>query len=249
MDIHYRPLAATDGELLTNFLTREPWPFHAGTTTPERVRRKFENGDYDNEETRVFWMVTDTEVGLIRLMDLSHDDPTTDVRITSACRGQGLGTHAVQFIARYLFTELPRLNRVTGTTRPDNHAMRRVLINCGWAEFARHPRSWPDANGELHDTLCYAIARADWEATNGGLCKAAAGGAGIKDLMARMGARQRAGRTGLPAPGAGARGRGQSSPIASTHTSRPSAGARMMTTVSRVVSERNAACLRCRRSR
>ena len=163
MDIRYRPLAATEGELLTSFLTSEPWPFHAGTTTPDRVRRKFENGDYDNEETRVFWMVTDTEVGLIRLMDLSHDNPTTDVRVLSAHRGQGLGTHATQWMTRYLFTERPQLNRLAANVRHDNHAARWILTKCGYAEFVRYPGSWPGTDGVLHDALGYAISRADWE--------------------------------------------------------------------------------------
>jgi hypothetical protein len=49
--------------------------------------------------------------------------------------------------------------------------MRRVMTKCGWAEFARYPRSWPGPDGVLHDALGYAISRADWEAAIGGLCK------------------------------------------------------------------------------
>jgi RimJ/RimL family protein N-acetyltransferase len=36
----------------------------------------------------------------------------------------------------YLFTEFPGIRRIEGTTRADNHAMRRTFRRCGYVKEA-----------------------------------------------------------------------------------------------------------------
>lgn len=75
-DVLYRRFAPTETELLAEFLTNEDWPYHgAGAPEAATVREHVAAGDYDNDRTRTFWMVTGAEtiVGLIRLMDLGDN--------------------------------------------------------------------------------------------------------------------------------------------------------------------------------
>jgi RimJ/RimL family protein N-acetyltransferase len=80
---------------------------------------------------------------LIRLLDLADDTPMFDLRLRAACRGAGLGTHAVRWLTASLFTELPGIRRIEGTTRQDNAAMRRVFRKCGYVKEAHYRQAWP----------------------------------------------------------------------------------------------------------
>jgi RimJ/RimL family protein N-acetyltransferase len=165
MLIEYRRLVKADADLLAEFITAEPWPFHSGTATdPARIRRKVRRGHYDNRQVRTFWMVADgAEVGLIRI-ELIDEMPRIDLRIRSAHRGRGLGTKAQGWLTDYLFAELPGLHRLEGPTRDDNHAMRRAFVACGYTQEAHFRESWPAPDGTLHDTVVYTILRREWEA-------------------------------------------------------------------------------------
>jgi RimJ/RimL family protein N-acetyltransferase len=118
--------------------------------------------------TRAFWIITGTgtgtEAGLIRLLDLGDDTPLFDLRIRAACRGQGLGTRALRWLTGYLFTEFPGIRRIEGTTRQDNHAMRRTFRTCGYVKEAHYRQAWPAPGGTAYDAVGYAILRSDWQA-------------------------------------------------------------------------------------
>ncbi|MEQ4723554.1 GNAT family N-acetyltransferase [Nonomuraea sp. B19D2] len=163
MRIEFARFSLDDTDLLVDFLTRQDWPFHAGTQDPEAVKSRAADGLYDNEETRTFWVLADGQrAGLIRLQDLADDTPLFDLRIGQECRGRGLGTKAVTWLTGHLFTELPHINRIEGTTRQDNHAMRAVFRKSGYAKEAHYRESWPGQDGRPHDAVGYAILRRDW---------------------------------------------------------------------------------------
>ncbi|WP_069816657.1 GNAT family N-acetyltransferase [Streptomyces sp. TP-A0874] len=168
MDTEYLPLAPADGDSLADFLVGGSWPFH-GAPTPDRdtIRQRVLEGHYDGAGSRTYWIVESGErVGLVRLFDLADvsdgGTPLFDLRIAPARRGRGLGRRALTWLTRHLFTEFPDLRRIEGTTRQDNHPMRRVLRSCGYVKEAHHREAWPGAQGQVHDAVGYAITRRDW---------------------------------------------------------------------------------------
>jgi RimJ/RimL family protein N-acetyltransferase len=164
-DIGYRRFAPAEADLLAEFLTTEDWPYHeASATSAAQIRQQAAAGFYDNDQTRTFWIITGgTEAGLIRLLDLGDDTPLFDLRIRAACRGQGLGTRALRWLTRYLFTEFPAIHRIEGTTRQDNHAMRRTFRKCGYVKEAHYRQAWPAPSGKVYDAVGYATLRSDWQ--------------------------------------------------------------------------------------
>jgi RimJ/RimL family protein N-acetyltransferase len=178
-DISYRRFVPAEAAMLAEFLTTEDWPYH-GTGAPDaaQIRQQAAAGLYDNDRTRTFWIVTGTgtgtgtgthaeaeaEAGLIRLLDLGDDTPLFDLRIRAAYRGAGLGTRALRWLTGYLFTEFPGILRIEGTTRQDNHAMRRTFRTCGYVKEAHYRQAWPAPDGTVYDAVGYAILRSDWQA-------------------------------------------------------------------------------------
>jgi RimJ/RimL family protein N-acetyltransferase len=163
-DAGYRRFVPAEAGLLVQFLTTEDWPYHgSGAWDAARVRRDVAAGRFDNEQTRAFWVVAGgAEAGLIRLLDLADDTPMFDLRLRAACRGAGLGTHAVRWLTAYLFTELPGIRRIQGTTRQDNAAMRCVFRKCGYVKEAHYRQARAGPGGEVYDAVGYAILRTDW---------------------------------------------------------------------------------------
>ncbi|MDP9863283.1 MULTISPECIES: GNAT family N-acetyltransferase [Streptosporangium] len=163
MHIEFLRFSPDDVEPLVNFLTEEEWPFHAGTQDRETVKRRAVEGLYDNEETRTFWVLVNGErAGLVKLQDLADDTPMFDLRVRQAWRGRGIGTEAVAWLTDHLFTELPDIMRIEGTTRQDNHAMRAVFRKSGYAKESHYREAWPGPDGIRHDSIGYAILRRDW---------------------------------------------------------------------------------------
>lgn len=165
--ISYRRFDPAEADLLAEFLTTGDWPYH-GTDAPDaaQIRQQAAAGYYDNDQSRTFWIVTSdgTEAGLIRLLDLADGTPLFDLRIRAAYRGAGLGTRALRWLTGYLFTELPGIRRIEGTTRQDNHAMRRTFRTCGYVKEAHYRQAWPSPGGTAYDAVGYAILRTDWQA-------------------------------------------------------------------------------------
>jgi RimJ/RimL family protein N-acetyltransferase len=154
-------------DLLAEFLSSQDWPYHAGgTPDAARVREQAAAGYYDNDETRTFWVVTGdgTRAGLIRLLDLADDTPMFDLRIGAAYRRAGLGAAALRWLTGYLFTGFPVIRRIEGSTRQDNHAMRRTFRSCGYVKEAHYRQAWPSPSGRVYDAVGYAILRTDWQA-------------------------------------------------------------------------------------
>ncbi len=165
--VGYRRFVPAEADLLAEFLTAEDWPYHsAGPPGAAQIREDAAAGRYDNDQTRTFWIVTGTgaEAGLIRLLDLADDTPLFELRIRAACRAAGLGTQALRWLTGYLFTEFPGIRRIEGTTRQDNHAMRRTFAACGYVKEAHYRQAWPSPGGTVYDAVGYAILRTDWQA-------------------------------------------------------------------------------------
>ncbi|WP_042366042.1 GNAT family N-acetyltransferase [Streptacidiphilus neutrinimicus] len=164
MEIFYRRFVSAEAEDLIGFLAGDTWPFHgAEVVDRETVRQRINEGCYDGEDARAFWItVAGERAGLVRLMDLDDDTPLFDLRIRSRYRGRGLGGQALAWLTGYLFTEFPGVRRIEGTTRQDNAAMRRAFLRAGYAKEAHYRDAWPTSDGGVRDAVGYAILRRDW---------------------------------------------------------------------------------------
>ena len=125
------------------------------------VLQRVAEGYYGDE---TYWIEAGGErVGFVRLFDLGDATPLFDLRISAVHRGQGLGRTTVRWLTDRLFGEYPHVERIEGTTRQDNVAMRRVFRRCGYVKEAHYRRAWPDASGRRYDAVGYAIIRRDWQ--------------------------------------------------------------------------------------
>jgi RimJ/RimL family protein N-acetyltransferase len=155
-------------EALATWLSSERWPFHSNSKLEhEQVLKLVDDGDsFDGPNNATFWVTLEGErAGLIRLFDLEDigdGEPMFDLRLREAFRGRGLGTDAVKWLTDHLFSNHANLERISGTTRADNLAMRCVFRRCGYAKESHFRRSWPGADGRRFDTVGYGILREDW---------------------------------------------------------------------------------------
>jgi RimJ/RimL family protein N-acetyltransferase len=156
-------------EALANFLSSHPWPYHSGgEITREEILQKIDEGAFSDSNTQRFWIMTQANehIGLIKLFDLDDVEdgsPLFDLRIASSYRGRGIGKEAVTWLTCYLFETYPTLERVEGTTRVDNLAMRKVFLSCGYVKEGHSRKSWPAEDGSRFDTVIYGILREDWQ--------------------------------------------------------------------------------------
>lgn len=154
-----------DNLALLDFLSRETWPYHGQPQVDAAVlAAKLQAPDFLSPDLRYFWiMAADERVGLIKLFDLEdiadQGSPLFDLRIRAQWRGQGLGLQAVRWLTAYLFETWPTLQRIEGTTREDNWAMRRLFLRCGYAKEGHLRKAWD----QQHAAILYGILREDWE--------------------------------------------------------------------------------------
>lgn len=169
MNLSFTPLQlSTEREILLAFLSGNPWPFHVNSAiTEEKAAAMISDGLFTGTNHESFWVRGDSEnpLGLIRLIDLEDIDdgyPLFDLRISSRARGKGVGKAAVQWLTNYLFKKHPHLERIAGTTRADNKAMRKTFRACGYVKEGHYRKDWPTSSGALQDTVKYSILREDW---------------------------------------------------------------------------------------
>jgi len=162
-EIRYQRFTRAETELLADFLTGEPWPYHCGRESRGETRLRVTGGYYDGDSVRTYWIILRNErIGLIRLYDLSDSTPMFDLRIRAADRGRGIGAGALAWLTELVFTTAPGASRIEGTTRQDNIAMRRVFRRGGWVKEAHYRDAWPGGDGTVYDAIGYAILRRDW---------------------------------------------------------------------------------------
>lgn len=158
-----------DHAALVAFLSSERWPFHGEPDlAPARVAARIGEGAYGGPDVAAFWLVSEAgeRVGLVKIFGLEDVDdgtPLFDLRIREAHRGRKLGHFAVAWLTSWLFGNYPGCNRVGGTTRADNAAMRQVFRGCGYVKEAHYREGWPTEGGPPHDAVEYAVLRRDWE--------------------------------------------------------------------------------------
>jgi len=157
--------AGADRSALIDFMSGNEFPFHVRTRPGAgTVAASIDDGEYDNEDTKSFWL-DDSQlgrIGFVALEDLTDPTPLFDLRIASEHRGRGLGTAALTAITHHVFTTLP-VTRFEGQTRADNYAMRTVFLRCGWVKEAHYRESWPVENEPPVASVAYALLRRDWE--------------------------------------------------------------------------------------
>jgi RimJ/RimL family protein N-acetyltransferase len=160
--VRLEPMAAEHAAWLGEFLVGNSWPYHAGTVDRGVVAARLGQGYYGGPG-RATLVVTDgaTRVGMVRVEDLDDPSPTFDLRIAATHRGRGIGTAALWELARWVF-ETYDVERLEGTTRQDNVAMRRTFRAVGFVKEAHYRRGWPTPDGRLLDAVGYALLRVDW---------------------------------------------------------------------------------------
>src|SRR5688572_11521247 len=128
-DINFINFKTEDTEELITFFTSETWPFHSNPNpNKEKVAQSISEGIFINEFVKTFWIeYQDEKIGLIKLFDLEDDIPLFDLRIKEKYRGRGLGEVALKWLVKYVFNDLD-FQKMEGTTRHDNKAMRRTFI-------------------------------------------------------------------------------------------------------------------------
>ena len=149
-------------DALVGFLTSDTWEFH-GTPNPnpEQIRANYENQLYNGEGCKTFWVILDkdTKVGMIRIYDLEDPTPLFDIRISSKYKGMGVGTSTVNWFVDYIFNNYSDMERIEGTTRQDNYAMRGLFHKCGFVKEAHYRQAW---SGK-YDAIGYGITKEDWQ--------------------------------------------------------------------------------------
>ena len=170
MNLSYEPVNLPEQrDRLVTFLSGEEWPFHVNLRlSREKVLAMIDQGTFDRSNHKSFWILGDsvTEIGFIRLIDLDDVDdgyPLFDLRIKNAYRGRGFGTAAVVWLTNYLFECYPQLDRIAGTTRADNLAMRKTFLKCGYVKEGHSRKDWSDSSGRKYDSTKFAMIREDWE--------------------------------------------------------------------------------------
>ena len=157
-----------DQDRLVAFLANEEWPFHVNShLSHEKILGMIAEGTFSGSNHESFWILDEgeREVGFVRLFDLEDVDdgyPLFDLRIRAAYRGRGLGKVSVKWLTKYLFEKYPQLERIVGTTRADNLAMRRTFCSCGYVKEGHFRKDWSSSDGKRFDTVKYGILREDW---------------------------------------------------------------------------------------
>jgi RimJ/RimL family protein N-acetyltransferase len=160
--VRLEPMAAEHAGWLGEFLVNNSWPYHAGTVDHGVVAERLRQGYYDGPGRATFIVTGGSErVGLVRIEDLDDPSPTFDLRIAAAHRGRGIGKAALRALARWVF-DTHDIERLEGTTRQDNVAMRRTFLAVGFVKEAHYRRGWPTQDGRPLDAVGYALLRADW---------------------------------------------------------------------------------------
>ncbi|MGW4214039.1 GNAT family N-acetyltransferase [Lentzea sp. NPDC004789] len=164
-NIEFRRFTAAQADDLADLLAGNEWPFHAGPRADRAdVLARIAAGHYDNESARTFCVVRDGVLaGMTRVFDLDDGTPMFDLRVDERFRGVGVGSATLRWLTAHLFTELPSIHRIEGTTRHDNHAMRRLFRRCGYVQEAHYRQGWPSTDGTVFDAVGYGILRSDWE--------------------------------------------------------------------------------------
>lgn len=167
MTIRFTPIdpSGDDREALIAFMTGNEFPFHVRSNpTREQVEKTTDNGGYDDDDTKSFWIdhADLGRVGVIMFEDLTDPTPLFDLRLSSEFRGRGLGTAVLRAATNHVFRTMD-VGRFEGQTREDNYAMRAVFLKCGWVKESHYREGWPVDGSTPVASVAYAILRRDWE--------------------------------------------------------------------------------------
>jgi RimJ/RimL family protein N-acetyltransferase len=163
VDLAFKCVTDDEAHVLADWLSSETWPFHARVRwTREDALDSIRAGDFTGTNP-TYWveLAGSGRIGIVRYRYLEDVSPDVDLRVLGAFRGRGHGKRMVAWAAEHLFSTTDK-HRLTGETRVDNVAMRRVFESCGWTEEARYRQSWPTDDGAWTDSIGYAILRDDW---------------------------------------------------------------------------------------
>jgi len=158
-------------DALTHFFCSQEWPYHSvNRMSSEQIKNRIESNYFHNSNAISFWIVQSNapqhHIGFIRLFDLEDigdGSPLFDLRISESFRGKGIGKLALSKLVEYVFTTWPHQLRIEGTTRVDNLAMRKAFESNLFVKEGHYRKTWPNANGDLMDTVHYALLKSDWE--------------------------------------------------------------------------------------
>lgn len=171
MKIILKEYQKEDKEEIIKILINNVWTYQTKEILKEKdCEALFQKDYFTGQEIKTFIILNKESgkaLGFVRIFDLgddyeSMDIPLFDIRITREYRGQGIGKLAVNDIVSYIYTKYPNKNRIEATTRIDNKAMRKVLLDCGFVKEAHYRKSWEAKGGKMYDTIGYGILKDDW---------------------------------------------------------------------------------------
>lgn len=165
MKVHFEEFIDEIDELI-GFLTSETWEFFGvPNPDPEKIRASFKNQFYTGDDCKTFWIISDEniKIGMLRIYDIEDGTPLFDLRISGKYKGMGIGEKAVNWLSGYIFNNFSDKERIEGTTRQDNYAMRCVFHKCGYVKEAQYRKAWKDKDGKAYDSIGYGITKEDWE--------------------------------------------------------------------------------------
>lgn len=155
-----------DHDALVEFMTRNEFPFHVRPRwSAAEVNAAISKGAYRDEDNDSFWIDHRElgRLGVLRLEDLSDEEPLFDLRLDAPFRRRGLGVEVLLAVTDHVFRTMPAVHRFEGQTREDNVAMRRTFVRCGWVKEAHYREGWPVDGGRPLASVAYGILRRDWE--------------------------------------------------------------------------------------
>ena len=169
MDLEWAPFKPSDANIMHQFLNSENWPYHSNSNlSPDKIKERIDNGFYWSDDTKTFWIISESQhIGFCRLFDLgnptSDETPLFDLRIAESFRNKGIGTLAVKWLTRYIFTEYLSKFRIEAITRYDNLPMIKTLIKCGYVKEAHYRKSWKVDGADRVDCVGFALLKEDWK--------------------------------------------------------------------------------------
>jgi len=169
IQLSFHPLLIdAERELLADWLSSNHLPYHGNPQlSREKVLEWTEQGEFTGTNCQTFWIIAnpDQRIGLIWLFDLDDIDdgvPMFDLRIQSEYRGRGIGKKALRWLTDYLFETWSELERIEGSTRVDNLAMRKVFLQCNYVKEGHFRKAWPTVDSRQLDSIHHGILREDW---------------------------------------------------------------------------------------
>jgi [ribosomal protein S5]-alanine N-acetyltransferase len=124
-------------------------------------------GNEINSRTRMMWFTkllkNNKIIGTTSLLNINYDMQRTEwsIGLDPDYWGEGLSLEALEVLKKYVFEGL-HLNRIDGTTRHDNDAVKSLVLSVGARNEGIARQSYRDREGKFVDGWMYSILAEDY---------------------------------------------------------------------------------------